>query len=101
MRCTCFKRYDWFQTRRNDILKMHFFKKWPEIMNADNPNNIKWNNIGVTKAERGLRMCGVWMVAILILLGSLLFFVFVNTGKVYIKGLSGKTALSCPKVYLD
>jgi hypothetical protein len=41
------------------------------------------------------------MVALLILLGSLLFLVFVNTGKVYIRGLSGKTPESCPKVYLD
>ena len=51
---------------------MHFFKKWPQIVEADAPGNILWENFGKTKLESKLRIAVSWLAAIFTLWVSLI-----------------------------
>ena len=39
--CGCDKEY-------KDLKKKHFFKRWPKVSTACEPDNIKWENLGYT-----------------------------------------------------
>lgn len=40
LKCCCFK------TKKAEIKRKHFFKKWPSVSVSTNPDNIKWENLG-------------------------------------------------------
>ena len=53
------------------LKKLHIFKKWPKISEPDEPDNIKWENLGVKKAERRIRVCISWLIALALIIIAL------------------------------
>lgn len=52
--------------------RLHFFKKWPKIEEACEPDNIKWTNLGYSAKYRRSMSCFVWFVAIFLIICSLI-----------------------------
>lgn len=59
-------------SEKQRIKKLHFFKKWPRIEEAMEPDNIKWDNLGATAKYRRAMACMVWLIAIFLILCSLI-----------------------------
>ena len=58
--------------------KKHFFKRWPTIEVACEPDNIKWFNLGTNARSRRMRACLIWFIAILLICASLIGIVFMK-----------------------
>lgn len=58
------------------LKRLHFFKKWPKVEEACEPDNIKWENLGYSAKYRRTMSCFVWAVAIFLIVCSLLGIVF-------------------------
>jgi hypothetical protein len=54
------------------LKKLHFFKKWPKIEDACEPDNIKWMNLGASAKYRRSLSCIVWCIAIFLIACSLI-----------------------------
>lgn len=82
------------------LKKLHFFKKWPKIELASEPDNIKWENLSSSAKYRRTMSCFVWGVAIFLIVCSLLGIVFfkVQTTKLEEKF---KSDVICPVNSLD
>ena len=74
----------------------HFFGAWPEISVAEDPDNIKWTNLGYTKNQRAIRVCILWLLALILIILSLTGIVIM---KDYTTELKKKfnTEVVCPK----
>lgn len=53
------------------VKSKHFFGAWPEISVAEDPDNIKWTNLGYTKRQRAFRVCILWLLAVVLIILSL------------------------------
>ena len=52
--------------------KLHFFKKYLEIDEAVEPDNIKWQNLASSSHYRSTMTCVVWLIAIALITLSLI-----------------------------
>lgn len=66
--------------------RLHFFKRWPNVRVACDPDNINWFNLKTKLTERRIRSAIVWLIAIIIVLLSI-------TGIVYFKNLANTLKL--------
>lgn len=57
------------QTR---MRRKHFFKKWPKVDEACEPDNIKWQNLGYSAKYRRSMAILVWLIAIFLIVCSLI-----------------------------
>ena len=64
--------------RHARMKKKHFFKKWPQLSVACDPDNIKWFNLGTNAKERRVRACIVWLVAISLVIVSLIGIIYMK-----------------------
>lgn len=67
MKCGCC-----CKQKQAELKKLHFFKRWPNIEVACEPDNIKWFNLGTNAAERRIRAGIIWLIAILLICASLI-----------------------------
>lgn len=68
MNCCC-KRF--CVKEREELKKKHIFKKYPDISEACNPDNINWHNLGYGKNYRNFMIMVNWLIAILMIAISL------------------------------
>ena len=71
--------------KRDAMRKKHFFKKWPQLNIACDPDNIKWFNLGTTANERRLRAAVVWAVAFLLIIVSLVGIIIMKNKTIELK----------------
>ena len=72
----CFSRC--YPNRAKELRKQHFFKKWLQVHEACDPENIQWKNLGTRARERRCRVGFIWIVAICLILLSLLGIVYMK-----------------------
>lgn len=88
-----------------EVKKKHFFRQWPEISQACDPENIKWKNLGTD--FRLFRAAMVWIVALALVLVSLGGIVMLkNITKTYqsdfdLSSICPKKAVSKEKAWFD
>ena len=73
MRCGCC-----CKEKQAELKKKHFFKRWPNIEVACEPDNIKWFNLGTNARSRRARAALIWFIAILLIIASLIGIVFMK-----------------------
>jgi len=78
------------------LSKKHFFKTWPEVIRADEPDNIKWENLGVTKFSRRIRVCFTWLVAAGLILLSLIAILIMKDWASNLKENYSTNTVICP-----
>lgn len=71
--------------RRAAMRKKHFFKKWPELSIACDPDNIKWFNLGTSARERRVRATIVWIVAFFLVILSLIGIIIMKNKTIELK----------------
>jgi len=71
--------------RRAKLKKKHFFKRWPDLDVACDPDNIKWFNLGTTANDRRLRSLLVWIVAFLLIFASLVGIILMKNETIALK----------------
>ena len=57
--------------KKTELKKKHFFKEWPDVHVACEPDNIKWENLGYSEISTTIRKTIVWLVAICLVIASL------------------------------
>ena len=62
--CCCKQKY---KNMRQKLI----FKTWPTVRDADEPDNIEWENLGVNVCEQKARKCTSWILSIIILVIAL------------------------------
>jgi len=67
--CCCSKKY-------KAMRKKHFFNKLPNIEDACQPDNINWDNLGFTAFRRNICTGFNWLVAVILIIGSILGMVY-------------------------
>jgi hypothetical protein len=83
--------------KHKELKRKYFFKQWPRITNACDPDNIKYENLGFSKKSRVCRISFVWLIAIIMLVLSLIGIVFMKNKTEELKK-SFNTDVVCPKV---
>lgn len=78
------------------LKKLHFFKKWPKIKEPDEPDNIKWENLGVRKTSRSIRVCISWLIAIFLILLALAGIVIAKNKAKLLKEEYNTDDIICP-----
>ena len=79
------------------LKKKYFFKKWPEVQRADDPDNIKWENLGVSSFSRRIRVCITWLIALCLILGTLLGIIFMKDWASELKENYSSNTVICPE----
>jgi hypothetical protein len=82
--------------RQAELKKMHFFKKWPKINQASEPDNIKWENLGYSNKSRNTRSCILWLIAIVLIIASLIGIVIMKNRTTELKQ-EFKLNVPCPE----
>lgn len=55
-----------------EMKKLYFFKKWPTVNVASEPDNIKWANLRYPLRARCCRQSIIWFIAVLLVFLSLI-----------------------------
>jgi len=79
------------------LKKKCIFKEWPEVEVADEPDNIKWENLGVSSISRRIRVCITWIIALILVLASLLLIMYIKDWAVELKAKSNSETVICPE----
>lgn len=81
----------WFQMnqgsekQKTQIMSRHFFKRWPTVAVAPEPDNIKWPNLKYTKNQRRCRSSVIWLIALLLTFFSMLAIVYMKDETIKLK----------------
>ena len=79
------------------IRKKHLFKKWPKVTEACTPDNIKWENLSYSAANRTLRVGVNWIAAVILIVLSLAAIVVMKEKTAALKK-EYNTDIVCPVV---
>lgn len=94
MKCGC---CECCKEDRDRLSKKHIFKQWPEILRADEPDNIKWGNLGVSGTSRKIRSCFTWLISLALIFGSVLAIVFMKDWANQLKEDFHSDTVICPE----
>lgn len=74
-----------------------FYNQWIKVKKASEPDEIKWENLGISKLSRCLRRTCVWIFAILILIVAIIGMVQfkVHSDEAVVNGID--TKYECPQ----
>jgi len=54
------------------LKRKYFFRRWPKIGVACEPDNIKWFNLGTTAKSTRARIGIIWIIAIALIFASMI-----------------------------
>lgn len=81
--------------KRSELKRKHFFKIWPEVKIAVQPDFINWNNVGSTGKERFCWSLFSWSVAVLLMIIAIFLIVMFKSKRDSLKNEFG-SGDSCP-----
>lgn len=82
--------------QRQEILRKHFFMKYPSISSACDPDNINWENLSHGHIYRGIMKMINWVIAIVMIILSLLLVILLKQETMRLKK-EFNTSIVCPK----
>ena len=82
---------------KEELKKKHLFKQWPAVEVADEPDNIKWENLGISAKSRRIRVCITGIIAIVLVLASLLLILYIKNWAAELKGATNSETVICPE----
>lgn len=84
--------------QKEELLKLHFFKKWPTVHVASEPDNIKWANLRYSLKQRCCRQSIIWLVAAGLVFLSLIGIVVLKNESVKLKAKYKSDSVCPPSV---
>lgn len=91
-----FSKLGCFKKEAAEYKRMYFFKQWPEIEVACEPDNIQWKNLSTSSFSRSVRVALMWVFAVFMLICSVTAIVFMKTKITELKEIY-KTGITCEK----